>query len=296
VTARPAARIRSRSRATLRSLGRLLNGLNGELLLGGGTAIIFVLAAIFAPAITPYSPDHGDLLSRLEQPGGEHMLGTDALGRDLLTRLVYGSRVSLMVGLGAVAAAAIAGIPLGILAGYLQGRVDDILMRGMDILLAVPNILIAILIMAVSGPGIGNLILAIGLWNIPVFARIARSTTLSLTQRDFVMAAKALGNRPYRVMLFHVFPNTLGELLVIASLSIAGAIMAESGLSFLGLGVPPHVPSWGMIISQGRDYLRSAPYITTYAGLCIMLAVLGFSLLGDGLRDMLDPQAKGRRR
>ena len=279
-------------RSAARGLRGLLATLGGGVLWSGAGVLLIVLVALFAPHLTPHSPDQGDLLARLQPPGGEHLLGTDALGRDLLTRLLHGARVSLLIGLAAVAAAALVGIPIGILAGYLRGPVDDLLMRIMDILLAVPNILIAILIMAVSGPGIGNLVLAIGLWNVPGFARIARSATLSIAERDFVMAAKALGNRPSRVMFVHILPNAMSQLLVIASLAIAGAIMAESGLSFLGLGVPPDVPSWGLIISEGRSYLRQAPHITTLAGLCIMLAVLAFSLLGDSLRDRFDPHGK----
>ncbi len=204
--------------------------------------------------------------------------------------------MSLVVGLGSILGAMLVGVPMGVAAGYFQGRLDALLMRISDILLSVPKILIAILIVAIAGPGVGNVILAIGLWNIPVFARIARATTLSLREREFVTAASALGGRPWRIMYRHVLPNTVNELVVIATLGIAGAIMTESGLSFLGLGVPPNVPSWGMIISEGRPYLRRAPYITTFAGLCIMLAVLGFNLLGDGLRDMMNPQRSGARR
>ena len=275
-----------------KSRARLFGLLNTGVVVGGLMVGVFVFFAVAAPWIAPFDPEDGDLLRRLKPPSDQHWLGADALGRDLFTRLVYGSRVSLVVSVGAVLAAAAVGVPLGILAGYRQGWVDAAIMRAMDFLLSLPKIVMAILIMAVAGAGIGNVIFAIGLWNIPVFARITRSTTLSLREREFIAAAEAIGASPARIMFFHILPNTMGEIIVTATLAIASAIMVESGLSFLGLGVPPHVPSWGIILSEGRPYLRTAPHVTTFAGLFIMLAVLGFNLLGDGLRDVLDPRSR----
>lgn len=279
---------------TPKSRSRLFGALNTGIVIGGLIVVSLVVLAVCATWVVPFSPDDGNLLQRLKPPSEEHLLGTDALGRDLFSRLVYGTRVSVVVGVGAVLAGAIVGIPLGLWAGYKQGRVDATVMRAMDLFLSVPKIVMAIIIMSVAGAGMRNLIFAIGVWNVPVFARITRSTTLSLREREFVTAAEAIGSGPSRVMFLHILPNAINELIVTASLSIASAIMVESGLSYLGLGVPPHVPSWGMILSEGRPYLRSAAHVTTYAGLFIMLAVLGFNLLGDGLRDAFDPKRAGR--
>lgn len=277
-----------RARRPLRRLART----NSGIVIGGLLSLAFIAAAVGAQWIAPVGPDDGDLLERLRPPSGDHILGTDSLGRDLFWRLVYGARISLVVGLGSVAAALVIGAPLGLAAGVLGGRWDDLIMRVMDVLLSVPKILVAILIMALTGAGLGNLIFAIALWNVPVFARIARSNTLSLRERDFVTAAYAVGASRWRVILRHVLPNTVGELIVVSSLAIATAIMAESGLSFLGLGAPAHLPSWGQVIAEGRPYLRNAPHVTAFGGLFVMLAVLGFNLLGDGLRDRLDPRAR----
>jgi peptide/nickel transport system permease protein len=267
--------------------------LNSGLVVGGLLSLLFVVGAVGVDWFAPVGPDDGDLLDRLQPPSAEHLLGTDTLGRDLFWRLVYGARISLLVGVSSVAAAIVIGAPLGLTAGVLGGRWDALIMRAMDVLLSVPKILVAILIMAVTGAGLGNLVFAIALWNVPVFARIARSNTLSLRERDFVTAAYAVGASRPRVILRHVLPNTFGELIVITSLSIATAIMAESGLSFLGLGAPAHLPSWGQTIAEGRPYLRNAPHVTAFGGLFVMLAVLGFNLLGDGLRDRLDPRSRG---
>lgn len=287
--ARPASR-------SLRDPRRFTRGLNSGVLAGGAIVAVFVLTAGAAPWLTGFGPDDASLLLRLRPPGGEHLLGTDQLGRDLATRLFFGARVSLIVSLGAVGLAMLIGVPLGIVAGYSRGGIDALIMRAMDVLLSIPKILLAILIMAVVGPGVGNLIWAIAIWNVPVFARITRSSTLSLREREFILAAEATGNSRPRVMFRHILPNTTGEIIVTATLAIATAIMAESGLSFLGLGVPPHVASWGLIISEGRPYLRTAPHVTTLAGLFIMVAILGFNVLGDGLRDANDPRRRSRDR
>jgi len=264
------------------------------LVIGGLLVGLLMVFGVGAAWFSPYDPDAGELLDRLRQPDAEHPLGTDALGRDILTRLMYGARVSLFVGIAAVAAGAAVGVPLGLWAGFRLGRVDVIIMRVMDMLLSMPRIVTAIVIMAVLGAGVGNLVFAIALWNVPVFARITRSSTLSLRAREFVTAAKAVGSGDLRVVFKHILPNASTEIVVTASLMMAGAIMTESGLSFLGLGVPPHVPSWGMMISEGRAYLRTAAHVTTFSGVAIMLAVLGFNLLGDGLRDAMSPGSHRR--
>lgn len=259
-----------------------------------GTVIIaaFVLAALLAPVLAPFDPNAQDLLGRRRPPSESHLLGTDELGRDILSRVLYGARVSLVVGVGAVGAGMVVGVPLGLIAGYRGGGYDMTIMRLVDLLLSFPHILLAILVVAVLGPSLWNVVAAVGLWNIPIFARIARSSTMRIREFAYVESAVAVGASMARVMSRHVFPNALGPLIVTATLSVGAAILTESGLSFLGLGVQPPTPSWGMMLSTGKAYLRGAYHIATFPGMAIMLAVLGFNFLGDWLRDALDPRAR----
>jgi ABC-type dipeptide/oligopeptide/nickel transport system permease subunit len=225
--------------------------------------------------------------------GGTHLLGTDEYGRDLLSRLIWGTRVSLEVGLASVLVGFVIGVPCGILAGYLGGGTEATVMRLTDILLAFPTLLLALLIVTALGGSLVHEILAIGVALTPNFVRLARSLALTAKQNDYITAARALGGSPLRIMLRHVFPNTVSTLVVMATLYIATAIRTEAGLSFLGLGVPPPTPSWGNILSEGRQYIRDCPWLTTFSGLAIMLAVLAFNLMGDALRDVLDPRLRG---
>jgi peptide/nickel transport system permease protein len=259
-------------------------------LAGAGIVAVLIIAAVFPPLITSHDPNAQSLADRRRPPSTDHPLGTDELGRDILSRIAHGGRVSLTVGVGAVAAALSVGVPLGLIAGYRGGAYDLAIMRLVDLLLSFPHILLAILVVAVLGPGLWNVVAAIGLWNVPVFARIARSSALRIRELAYVEAAVAAGASAARVLARHVLPNSLGPIMVTATLSLGGAILTESGLSFLGLGVQPPTPSWGMMLSTGKGYLRGAYHIATFPGLAIMLAVLGFNFLGDALRDALDPR------
>ncbi len=259
-------------------------------LLGLVLIAILLVVACLAPLISPWDPQFQNLQARRLPPSPEHFLGTDELGRDLLSRLIHGARVSLLVGVLSVAFAMAVGVPLGLSAGYLGKHYDHLIMRAMDVTLAFPRILLAILLVAVLGPGLWKMVLAVGIWTIPVFARTVRSKTLSLKERDFVLAAQALGASGTRTMFRHILPNCLSPLLVEATLNIGTAILTESTLSFLGLGIGPGTPTWGLILSGGRAYLRDAPHISTFPGLAIMFTVLAFNFVGDGLRDVLDPR------
>ncbi len=253
---------------------------------------IFILSAIFAPLLTPYSPTQRDYRTRLQAPSAQHLLGTDYLGRDLLTRIIYGARVSLQVGLISVGIALIVGVVLGSLAGYFGGTLDLLIMRGIDIMLAFPSILLAIAIMAILGPSLSNAMLAIGIVAIPQYARIVRSSVLSIKGNEFVEAANALGLSNTRIIFRHVLPNCLAPIIVQATLGVATAILDAAGLSFLGLGAQPPTPEWGAILAECRPYLRNAPWTVAFPGLAIVLVVLALNLLGDGLRDALDPRLK----
>lgn len=257
--------------------------------------VILILTAIFGSILAPYDPNTIDMANRFAPPSLEHPFGTDDFGRDILSRVMVGARVSLMVGLIAVTISAIIGTTFGILAGYTGRIVDEIIMRVMDILFAFPAILLAIAIMAALGRGIGNAMIAIGIVYIPIFARIARGSVLSVRQEDFVDAARSVGSSDARIMFKHIFPNTTSPLIVEVTLSLSFAILAEAALSFFGLGTQPPDPSWGRMLSEGRAYFQQSVWLAIWPGLAIMLTVLGFNLLGDGLRDALDPRLKNVR-
>lgn len=259
---------------------------------GAGIVLVFVLLAILAPVLVPYNPIQGNLNDRLQSSSGTHWLGTDELGRDLLSRILYGARVSLQIQIVAVVLALIVGVLLGSLSGYLGGYVDSIIMRCMDILLAFPGIFLALGIIAALGPGLVNLMFAAGISSIPQFARIVRASILSLKEREFVEAALALGSGSNRVMFRHLLPNCLAPIIVQSTLRMATVLLTASGLSFLGLGVQPPTPEWGAMLSNARSYLIVAPHVATIPGLAIMVVVVGFNLFGDGLRDTLDPRLR----
>ncbi len=271
-------------------------GRNALVLTGTVIIALLVLTAVLAPWIAPRSVSDQDLSRRLAPPSAENLLGCDELGRDILSRLAYGSRVSLKVGLSVVLISGCLGMFIGMISGFYGGLLDELLMRVIDILLAFPGILLAIALVAVLGPGLNHVILALCLIGWVGYARLARGQTLQVKELDFVTAARAQGSSPLRLIFRHVAPNILGPMIVQATLGMAGAILAEAGLSFLGLGVVPPEPSWGSMLNTGCSHLSTAPHLTLFPGLAIMLVVLGFNFIGDGLRDVLDPKMKKSRR
>jgi peptide/nickel transport system permease protein len=263
--------------------------------IGAVLVALFLLLAILAPLIAPADPNFQDLPSRAKFVSPQHLLGTDLLGRDMLSRILYGARVSLTLGIAAVVVGIVLGLPFGLLAGYLGGYVDLIVMRVVDILLAFPLYLLAIVVIAILGPSLPNMILAVGISSAPRFARLARGDVLTAKHFEFVFAARALGAPGVRIVLGHILPNIAGPLIVLATLRIGTAILVEASLSFVGLGPQPPTPAWGLMISDGLKTMRSAPWVAGFPGLAIMLVVLGFNLLGDGLRDALDPRLRNLR-
>ena len=259
---------------------------------------LVVFSAVFAPWITPFDPLEQDINQRLKEPGWRnatgqmHSLGTDHLGRDILARIIFGARIALVVGLSAVLISGVLGMIIGLIAGYFGGTVDDFLMRLADIQLAFPFILLAIAVIGVLGPNLRNIIIVIGVSSWVVYARVVRGEVLSIRERDFVQAAIALGSRDGRILVRHVLPNAFTPWMVVATLDMARIIMIESALSFLGLGVQPPTPTWGGMLADGRVYLSTAWWLATFPGLAILITVLGINLLGDGLRDTLDPRLK----
>jgi peptide/nickel transport system permease protein len=278
---------------TLRRLARRRTALFGL-----AVVTVVVLCAAGAPLLTVFDPIEQDINQRLKEPGWRnaagqaHLLGTDHLGRDILARIIYGSRVALVVGLSAVLISGVLGMAVGLVAGYFGGKVDDFFMRLADIQLAFPFILLAIAVIGVLGPSLRNIIVVIGVSSWVVYARVVRGEVLSIREREFVQAAIALGSRDGRILLRHVLPNAFTPWLVVATLDMARVIVIESALSFLGLGVQPPTPTWGGMLADGRVYLSTAWWLATFPGLAILVTVLGINLLGDGLRDTLDPRLK----
>ncbi len=255
--------------------------------------LLLVIVAIFAPLIATHNPIKMDVTKSLLGIGEQgHLLGTDNFGRDIFSRLIYGSRVSLIVGLAAVLFGAIFGSLLGVVAGYFGGKLDSIIMRTMDGLFAFPFILLAITLMTVLGQGLINVIIAIGIANIPGFARVVRGQVLGVKESEFVEVTESLGAKNSRIIFHHVLPNSIPPLIVYATMSVAGAIISEAALSFLGLGVQPPTPSWGSMLKEGKDFLVLNPNMATLSGLAILITVLSINLFGDGLRDALDPKMK----
>ncbi|HYF77104.1 MAG TPA: ABC transporter permease [Symbiobacteriaceae bacterium] len=267
-----------------------------------GMAVIatLILVAIFAPVLAPTDPDAQELYSKLAKPGttfpekwgaGSFLLGSDYMGRDLLSRVIYGSRISLLVGFVAQFVVLAIGVPLGAIAGYYGGKVDRLIMRVADVMFAFPDLLFAIAIMFALGAGIINLFIALGVVGWAGMARLVRGQVLQLKERDFVEAARSAGARDWWIIIRHILPNALGPIIVSVTLGIPGAIMSEASLSFLGLGVQPPTATWGAMILEGQAYIRRAPLVSVVPGLAVMITVLAFNLVGDGLRDALDPRA-----
>jgi peptide/nickel transport system permease protein len=254
--------------------------------------MFFVLLAIFAPLLTSYSYEKIDPVNRLQPPSGEHWFGTDDVGRDIFTRIAYGAKISLQVGIFAVSGALLFGTLLGLIAGYYGRWIDMIISRVFDILLAFPSILLAIAIVAILGSSLENALIAIAIVNIPIFGRLIRSKVISLREEEFVTAARAQGMKNGRIIVHHILPNSVAPIIVQATLSFGTAILEAAALGFLGLGAQPPTPEWGAMLAGSRDFIQLAPWTLIFPGVSIMLVVLGFNLIGDGLRDALDPKMK----
>jgi peptide/nickel transport system permease protein len=257
-----------------------------------GLAVIlgFFALAIAAPLLTPYGEDAIDLAASLKAPSFAHWFGTDALGRDILSRCLFGARISLTIGLISVGIGTVLGLPVGAVSGFAGGQLDRLLMRGVDILMAFPPILLAIIVISIAGPGLSNAMIAIGVAQMPVYARLMRASTLKTREELYVEAARASGAPELMVLARHVVPNSLTPVIVQGTLSLASAILSAAYLGFLGLGAQPPTPEWGTMLSKGRDFLQSAPWASIFPGLFIMFSVLGFNLFGDGLSNALDPK------
>lgn len=257
--------------------------------LGLGIVLFLVLIALFAPVVTPHDPYGVDLDEQLRSPSATYWLGTDKFGRDLLTRIIYGTRISLLIGLVPTFISMVLGAALGIISGYYGGKVDFMVMRLADVMIAFPSLLLAMVVMYTLGASLFNIFIALSLVSWAGTARVVRSQTLSLKHKEFVEAARAIGVKKSVIMLKHIFPNCLPALIVLFTLQIPEAIMFESSLSFLGVGAQPPTPSWGLLVSRGKEYLFSAPWVAIMPGVAILMTVLAFNFMGDGLRDALDP-------
>jgi len=252
--------------------------------------VVLVAVAVAAPLLAPYAPEAQNLRERLRPPSGAHWFGTDEFGRDVLSRVLYGARISLLTGLVPVLSGLLVGTAIGLVAGYYGGRLDNLLMRVMDVLLAFPSLLLALAVVGALGPGLVNAVIAVAIVAVPGYARLARSVVIATREEEFVQAARALGARDPRLLLKHVLPTTLGPLSVQATLGIGFAILSMAGLSFLGLGVQPPTADWGEMLARGRRFLPDSAWLLIFPGAAISLTVLAFNLFGDGLRDALDPR------
>jgi peptide/nickel transport system permease protein len=287
--ARPGAATRSQSylKIVVRQFAH-----NRAAVVGMGVISIFVLMATLAPDIAPYDPNAIDLANRLKGPSAGHWLGTDELGRDMFSRIIIGARITLLITGGAMGLAVLLGASMGVLAGYYGGYVDTVVSRFVDILMTMPSFLLAVAIVAALGVGTANVIIAIGIAAVPDFARIARASTLSVRAEEYIFAARSIGVRPRRLILRHIAPNIVPPLMVQATMRLATAILSASSLSFLGLGPQPPTPEWGAMMSTGRNYVSTGPLLVVFPGLAILLVALSFNLMGDGLRDALDPRLR----
>ena len=259
---------------------------------GGAVVIVLILVAIAAPYIAPYDPSDQDLANSMAAPSMAHLAGTDVHGRDIFSRIIHGTRISLRIGFLGMLLGCVVGVVLGLVSGYYGGWADTLIMRLLDVQLAFPGLLVAICIIAIIGPGLENVILAVGIFSVPLFARVTRGQVLTLKEQEFILAARMMGAQDGRIMLTHLLPNAVAPILVLCTLRIATAILTAASLSFLGLGAQPPTPEWGAMLSDGRAYLAIAPHVATTPGLAILITVLSFNLLGDGLRDALDPRLR----
>ncbi|HIU44330.1 MAG TPA: ABC transporter permease [Candidatus Ventrousia excrementavium] len=290
--AKTQSRKKSKKNSQLKEVWRRFRK-NKSAMVGLVILVIFALAAIFADLIVPYEraiEQNGSV--RLQGPSSEHWFGTDAFGRDTFARIIHGSRVSLSIGFAAVGISLIIGGFLGAAAGYYGGRTDNIIMRIMDVFTCVPGILLALAIVAALGSSMTNLLIAITIANIPGFVRLVRSSILTVVENDFIEAARSYGAKDFRIIVKYILPNAMGPIIVQATMGIAGMILSASGLSYMGMGIQPPRPEWGAMLSEAKDYMRTAPYLLLFPGFAILISALCFNLVGDGLRDALDPKLK----
>jgi peptide/nickel transport system permease protein len=262
---------------------------------GAALLVVMVLAATLAPTLAPYEPDAQGVGDPFAPPSAQFLFGTDQFGRDIFSRVAYGGRISLQIGLVAVAIGGSVGLILGCLAGYASGWADEVVMRLIDIMLAFPGILLAIAVVTMLGPSLYNLMIAVGVGAIPTFARVVRASVLETKERDYVAAARVIGVSDLMIVWRHILPNILAPFIVLATLDVATAILSGTALSYLGLGAKPPTPEWGLMLSDGRNFIRNAWWVGTFPGLAITVTVIGINLLGDGLRDALDPRLRGTR-
>lgn len=265
---------------------------NRPAMIGAGVLALLLLVSLLAPMLSPYNPEDQELAQALNGPEPGHPFGTDHLGRDILTRILFGGRISLFIGAMAVALGLAIGVPLGLISGYFGGWIDILIQRVADILLAFPAILLALSLVAVLGVGLQNVIIAVGISVVPIFMRLSRGSVLTIREQSYVEAARVLGGSNWLIIRQHVLPNALAPLIVQATLSVGITILLAAGLGFLGLGVPPPTPEWGSMLGEGRQYIFNSSYMATFPGLAIVLSVLAFNLVGDGLRDALDPHMR----
>jgi ABC-type dipeptide/oligopeptide/nickel transport system permease subunit len=286
-----AERERRQRQSEVRAVARHLIRNRGAVV---GLAIIgtFVLASLLAPVLATHSPTDTSVIDRLQPISGEHWLGTDELGRDLFSRMLYGGRISLNIGIISVAIGILIGVPIGAVSGYYGGRLDIITQRFIDIMIAFPGILLAIVVVTVLGVGVTNVMIATGIASVPIYARLVRGSVLAAKEQSYVTAAQAAGIGDFSIIFRHILPNCIAPVIVQSTFQIATSILWAAGLGFLGLGAQAPTPEWGAILSNGREYIRTAHHLTTYPGLAILLMVLGFNLVGDGLRDALDPKTR----
>lgn len=265
---------------------------NKRALVGFWMVVFCVVVALFAHWVAPYDPIEQNMEIMLEGPSWSHPLGTDEFGRDILSRIIHGTQISLMTGIVGVLIAVVLGVALGTISGYFGGWADSLIMRLMDIFMAFPSFLLALAIVSVLGPGMVNVMIAIGIFSVPTFARLSRSSVISIKDKEYIEAVKSMGGSHLHIIMKHIIPNSIAPIIVLSTMRIATAIITAAGLSFLGMGAQPPTPEWGAMLSTGREYLRVAPHVSTMPGLAIMFLVLGFNMLGDGLRDALDPKMK----
>jgi peptide/nickel transport system permease protein len=265
----------------------------GLVVFGMVVILIFLFVAIFAPLIAPYPPNKNNLESTLAGPSWTNLLGTDVLGRDTFSRIIYGSRLSILIGLSVVFTACVVGMVMGVIAGYYGGWVDIVIMRLMDALMSFPMLLLALMIATLLGAGVTNVIIALTVGSIPGYARVMYALVLTAKESDYIQASRSLGSSSLRIMLGHVFPNCISPIIVMITMMLGGVILAEAGLSFLGIGIKPPTATWGSMVNDGRSYLLTNPILSAAPGFAIMLVVFSFNMVGDGLRDALDPRLRG---
>jgi peptide/nickel transport system permease protein len=287
----PVSNSASRKRSQWAEVWRRLNH-NKMAMFGLAIITIIILSAIFADVISPYDYRVQDLNNISQKPGGAHILGTDDLGRDILSRIIHGTRISLLVGFVSVSISVLVGGSLGAISGYYGGKLDNVIMRAMDVLLAIPAILLAIAIVSAFGGGIINVMIAVGISSVPTYARIVKASVISVKENEFIEAARAIGANDLRIIIKHILPNSMAPIIVQSTLGVAGAILSAAGLSFIGMGIQPPTPEWGAMLSNGRYIIRTAWHVATFPGIAIMITIFALNLLGDGLRDALDPRLK----